>query len=399
MRTLSNHSRDTAGSLLTWLGFGNSGSKDRAAPTHYGHGNGGGGGPIHEDALEARSWLLESISSFLLEHDLDISPDNLLAAHNAFSGMNPRLARQIASRIESGQEVTQQWLDEVTGNDRPKKGEEDIAVLITRLENQLDGFSKSTHAARNAATSYNSELEQHVAELEEVEEAGQILTSLVGLTKAMLERTRKVESDMRQSEAEAQELRVSLEEAKRDAELDHLTDLPNRRAFEAQLEEQFQEAQAAIEPLNVAFCDIDHFKRINDTHGHEAGDRVIKVIAETLGKIASSNCFVARHGGEEFVMLFRGISTADAKERLDEVREQLGERRLINRKNDVPFGQITFSAGIADVLAYDDPGAALRAADEALYIAKETGRNRIVLAPQPNRQSSASEPANGQPEA
>ncbi|MCB2059483.1 MAG: GGDEF domain-containing protein, partial [Novosphingobium sp.] len=120
--------------------------------------------------------------------------------------------------------------------------------------------------------------------------------------------------------------------------------------------------------------------RINDTHGHEAGDRVIKVIADTLAKIANNSCFIARHGGEEFVLLFRNMSIADAKARLDEVREQLAERRLINRKNDVPFGQITFSGGVADVFAFQDPGAALRAADEALYIAKENGRNRIVLA-------------------
>ncbi|MEZ5736187.1 MAG: GGDEF domain-containing protein [Novosphingobium sp.] len=377
MNSVSNSPRDNAGSLLSWLGFGNILAKDRGDATYPGNGN---GSPIREAALEKRSWLLESISSFLLDHDLDVSPSNLLAAHSAFSGMNPRLARQIASRIESGEKITQEWLNEVGGSESSKKNDQDIAELMARLEAQLDTFSKSTNAARNAATSYNSELEQHVAELEEIEEAGQILTSLVGLAKAMLDRTRKVECEMRKSEEEAVELRANLEIARHDAEIDHLTGLPNRRAFEAHLEQQYLEADAAIEPLSVAFCDIDNFKRINDTHGHEAGDRVIKVIADTLAKIANNSCFIARHGGEEFVLLFRNMSIADAKARLDEVREQLAERRLINRKNDVPFGQITFSGGVADVFAFQDPGAALRAADEALYIAKENGRNRIVLA-------------------
>ncbi|MCB2059268.1 MAG: diguanylate cyclase, partial [Novosphingobium sp.] len=240
-------------------------AKDRGDATYPGNGN---GSPIREAALEKRSWLLESISSFLLDHDLDVSPSNLLAAHSAFSGMNPRLARQIASRIESGEKITQEWLNEVGGSESSKKNDQDIAELMARLEAQLDTFSKSTNAARNAATSYNSELEQHVAELEEIEEAGQILTSLVGLAKAMLDRTRKVECEMRKSEEEAVELRANLEIARHDAEIDHLTGLPNRRAFEAHLEQQYLEADAAIEPLSVAFCDIDNFKRINDTHGH-----------------------------------------------------------------------------------------------------------------------------------
>ena len=380
MNSLGNFSRDNAGSLLGWLGFGNSASRGHRDSAPFRNQGDEDDASIREAARETRSWLLESISAFLLDHELDVSPSNLLAAHSAFSGMNPRLARQIASRIEAGEEITQKWLDDVAGNDNQKKGDEDIAELMSRLEDQLDTFSKSTHAARDAATNYNSELEQHVAELEEIEEAGQILTSLVGLTKAMLERTRKVESDMRKSEDEAVELRANLEMARRDADIDHLTGLPNRRAFEAHLDQQYREAKAAIEPLSVAFCDIDNFKRINDTHGHDAGDRVIKVVADTLAKIANNSCFVARHGGEEFVMLFRGMSIGDAQQRLNEVREQLAERRLINRKNDVPFGQITFSGGLADVFTYHDSGAALRAADEALYVAKKIGRNRIVQA-------------------
>src|SRR3546814_10453846 len=89
----------------------------------------------------------------------------------------------------------------------------------------------------------------------------------------------------------------SLEQARREAEIDHMTGLPNRRAFETVLEREYRDARASFDPLTVAFCDIDHFKRINDTHGHDAGDRVIRLIAEMLATISDDNCHVARHGG------------------------------------------------------------------------------------------------------
>lgn len=79
-------------------------------------------------------------------------------------------------------------------------------------------------------------------------------------------------------------------------------------------------------------------------------------------------------------MLFRGVSLTEAHERLDALREQFASRKLVNRKTDAPFGQVTFSGGIADVFAFPNPRDALKAADEALYGAKEGGRNKILVA-------------------
>src|SRR3546814_20984468 len=113
-----------------------------------------------------------------------------------------------------------------------------------------------------------------------------------------------------------------------------MTCLPNRRAFETVLEREYRDARASFDPLTVAFCDIDHFKRINNTHGHDAGDRVIRLIAEMLATISDDNCHVARHGGEEFVMLFRGGSLFEAHKKLDGFRGHMAERRLRNRKTE-----------------------------------------------------------------
>lgn len=331
-------------------------------------------------ARQTRRELAGAITSFLLDHDLDVSPANLLLAHNAFSGANPRLARLIAARAQSPEGIGQPWLDELAAADAERPDHAELAKLIARLETNLEAFQNNTQAARSVASDYGSELEQHVVDLEQVEKTGRIVSSLADLARAMLERTRKAEDEMRKSEDEAKALRRSLARAQRDAEVDFLTGLPNRRAFETLLDQHYAEARDAVEPLSVAFCDIDEFKKVNDVHGHEAGDRVIKLIADTLAKISDDHCHVARHGGEEFVMLFRGLAPGEAAQRLDEAREALANRRLINRKTDEPFGQITFSGGVADVFGYDDARAALKAADEALYRAKESGRNRVELA-------------------
>ena len=334
---------------------------------------------------QGRRILLDAIADFLLDNELGVTPDNLAAAHGAFSGRNPPLARQIAAKSQAGEKITQEWLDEVTANCAAEQHDDAIDRLVGKLEENLEAFARTSKAAHSATAEYSGQLEQHVQDLGqgvsgENGDTGQIISGLAELAKAMAEKTRKLEQDMRRSEEESEAMRRSLDRAKRDAEIDHLTGLPNRRAFEALIDKHYREAQAAIEPLSVAFCDIDHFKKVNDTHGHDAGDRVIKIIAEALAKISGDNCHVARHGGEEFVMLFRGLAPAEAKARLDSTREEVAARVLINRKTEEPFGQITFSGGVASVFAHPDPRAALSAADEALYKAKQAGRNQIIVA-------------------
>ena len=375
MTTKATQSNEPVGRLLGWLGLRHS----RGAPPEGGHAPPDDGG-TRNIARQMRYELAASITSFLVDNDLEVSPANLLLAHGAFSGRNPRLARHIVAQAQSADGINQKWLYLLGVQDSGQPDRVELDQLMTRLETNLEAFHANTKEARSVTSDYGTELEQHVIDLEQLQKTGRIVSSLADLAKVMLDRTRKAEDDMRKSEDEAKALRRSLDRAKRDAELDYLTGLPNRRAFEILLERHYKEARAAVEPLSIAFCDIDEFKKVNDLHGHEAGDRVIKAIADTLARISNDQCQVARHGGEEFVMLFRGLTPSQAAEKLDDAREALADRRLINRKTDEPFGQITFSGGVADVFGYGDTRAALKAADEALYKAKAGGRNRVELA-------------------
>lgn len=371
-----NFAREQRG-ILRWLGFGASPLAD--------------GRPQEPSADEQadmdprerrRRQLLSDVGSFLLTHRLEVSPYTLAIAHDVITGADQRLARQIEARVAAREPVSLEWLDEVGRGSAQGEGSAMLNTLMAKLETSLTDFADTTLTARTAASEYNTALEAHVGELEQVSKAGIVITELATIAKVMLERTREIEQEMSRSEMQTRSLQSSLDEARRKAEMDHLTGLPNRRAFESTLEKELVAAKSCGEPLCVAFVDIDHFKMVNDTHGHEAGDRVLKAVAQTLAKISGDKCHVARHGGEEFVALIRGKSLEQTWQVLDDAREAMAERRLVNRANDMPFGKITFSGGVADIFAYPKPGDALKAADDALYIAKAQGRNCIVYAEQ-----------------
>jgi diguanylate cyclase len=332
-----------------------------------------------EDPRERRRrQLLGDIGSFLLTHRLEVNNFTLAVAHDVLTGADPKLARLLEERVISRQPVSMHWLEDACRSSGRNDGVAQLDALMVKLEHSIQDFGQTTVAAKSAASDYNSALEQHVNELEQVSKAGIVITELANIARLMLDRTREIEKEMSRSEIQTRSLQRSLEEARRSAEVDHLTGLPNRRAFENVLERETQVAMQAHEPMCVAICDIDHFKRVNDTHGHEAGDRVIRAVAQTLAKISNENCHVARHGGEEFVVVFRGKSIDEAWKVLDEARDAMAERRLVNRATDIPFGRITFSGGIADVFVHASPREAMKAADDALYAAKASGRNCIV---------------------
>ena len=324
-----------------------------------------------------RQDLLNAICEFLIDNDLAVEPKNLTAAYYALSGTHPRLGREVTKRLSGGYRVTQEWLDEIADVPDPEKEQEMSRRMMDELDAGLRQFARSTTEARSAAHDYSSSLEQHRSAMSQVNEAADVVNRLIALAKDMTERTRLVESELQEREQEAKSLRRRLSKMKREAELDHLTGLPNRRAFEARFTTELEEARSAKEALSIAICDIDHFKAVNDTHGHEAGDRILQLIARMLARISNERCHVARHGGEEFVLLFRGPPIEEAIARLDQMRQSLENRRLVNRDTGQPIGNVTFSAGIANVFAFAEPRQALRAADEALYRAKQAGRNTI----------------------
>ena len=361
------------GRLLGWLGL-----RSRQ-PTEQPDSNDSACEPERRSTLQQRQ--VGEIGAFLGMHKLPVSAQTLMVAWNYLNGADSQVVRTIDRQLQQRLPMTAEWLEESLGGSNADDITQ-LAELMKRLESSIDEFAKTSHDAHSATSQYHSALEQHVGELEQVTKAGEVISELATIAKVMMRRTRDIEKQMLRSEAQTRALRRRLDEARRSAEEDHLTGLPNRRAFEVLFEESYRAARASAEVMCVAFCDIDHFKKINDTHGHEAGDRVLKLVADSLALISNDSCHVARHGGEEFVMLFCGEKLEDAQAKLDGLREALAERRLVNRANDQPFGQVTFSAGIADVFACGDPRTALRAADTALYRAKLNGRNRIELATQ-----------------
>jgi diguanylate cyclase (GGDEF)-like protein len=149
------------------------------------------------------------------------------------------------------------------------------------------------------------------------------------------------------------------------ARTDPLTGAPNRRTWDHELSLACQFARSNHTRLIVAILDLDHFKAFNDTYGHQAGDQLLREAVATWTDVLPAGAILARYGGEEFALLLPGFRRDEA------------EKVLSVLKNVTPGGQ-TFSAGIAECRSNDTPSALIAAADEAMYLAKRNGRNRIV---------------------
>ena len=163
--------------------------------------------------------------------------------------------------------------------------------------------------------------------------------------------------------------------AMREAETDPLTGLPNRRALLRLLEPRL--SFAAQRPFYIAVIDLDYFKSINDTYGHDAGDRVLRTVARTMRQFATPERFVSRLGGEEFAMMFEGGTLTEILASCDELRSNIAALRF-----DCPehgqFG-ITASIGVAAISSEITSSEALSRADRPLYEAKKAGRNRTEV--------------------
>lgn len=159
--------------------------------------------------------------------------------------------------------------------------------------------------------------------------------------------------------------------------IDGLTKLFNRRFWQEQFEREYKRSLRRDEPSTVIMLDIDHFKKVNDTYGHQAGDKVIQALAAVVGSFTRETDYAGRYGGEEFVILLTEASLEHARYVAERLRKKAESTVVRHEEHTINF---TVSIGAAEFSAhYDTALAWLEDADQALYAAKQNGRNRVKV--------------------
>jgi len=185
---------------------------------------------------------------------------------------------------------------------------------------------------------------------------------------------------------------INQENLQRLSTFDMLTNVHNRRAFDQDILKEVNRANRNNAPLSCLFIDLDYFKAINDTHGHQTGDRVLKTIGLLLKRILRKTDLIARYGGEEFAILLPGCAEAQAQQVAENLRKQVASE-IFRSLEGVPF-RISTSIGFSTFYPEQHPSPPdlkeasehlVRISDEALYQAKHEGRNCIRFKPFPKQ--------------
>ena len=283
-------------------------------------------------------------------------------------------------------------------------GKNELEQYLLQLNHRLTAFSENlqvTSAGYQAASAdaqkLDNDLRQHVSHIhDDVQTADDLnhlkqlvetrLDSFINSLQAYQQKRVLSDSDMlsrfqalaehsQQMEHEAQQLSIKLEEQRRKALLDPLTGIANRAALTERLELEYARIQRNNSSLVLTIIDFDHFKRINDDYGHLAGDKVLKIIAQELSKRLRKTDFIARFGGEEYVILLPETPLAEGKKLIETLRLVIQACPFHFRGEPVT---ITFSAGIGQVCPQESLDDAFERIDQALYAAKKAGRNTII---------------------
>lgn len=232
---------------------------------------------------------------------------------------------------------------------------------------RLAGFSQVLHAEA-AQPSLGPGLGQKVLEIE----AG--TSRMQGVVAALA----KVVNESRN---EVQQLRQALERSRIEAVTDTLSQLLNRKGFDNAMHEVLRQAPSPGHQHCLAVFDIDHFKSVNDTHGHAVGDTVIQTVALMIGKLAKGDTFfAARIGGEEFAVLCRNGTLQQATQLAQGVNALVRGTTIRNRSTQTAIATVTISAGVSAFMHGDDRETFMASADKALYRAKSMGRDRVCVA-------------------
>ena len=333
----------------------------------------------HNDPFDKAKLYMEGATSFLKSQGLAPIPTNYTVAYELASNRNQGLNAAIVEFQSKKQGLDNYILNELFSSFILKSDgklteiTEPISTLIDEVVNSIEQNGQCT--AEFAGTL--AENNENINNVNSKEELKLLLGTLATATKKAVANQLEMKEQLKKAELEGIRLRESIDAIAEEAVRDELTGLLNRKGLKNRLRDLSQSEDTQV--VTAIMMDIDHFKKVNDTYGHVLGDRVINATGTEINRNVRGRDIAARYGGEEFALLLPGTDEHGAAIVAENIRKSVNLLRWENKRTGEVLPPITISAGVACCRESESYDELLSRADQALYEAKNTGRNKVCI--------------------
>ena len=318
----------------------------------------------------------------IASHGLEPTPDNFAVFYAYKSNSNPNLTMSMEMLLQANEKLTQSQCTQLFLTHLSLEAENNVLQNATnKITDEINAVMDTITKASEDSSKYNETLTNFTGDLQSKDSLDQIreaVTKVANETRLMAEQNQRLHSQLSHSTEELTEMRYNLDEVRKASLIDPLTAIGNRKYFDLEVAKVTVEAAETNTPLSALMVDIDFFKKFNDTFGHLIGDEVLKLVAKTLVENLKGRDIIARYGGEEFIILLPQTNVEDAVYVANTLRETLATKQVKRRKTNETLGIVTISIGATQYKVGEETDSFINRADEALYEAKQTGRNKVI---------------------
>jgi diguanylate cyclase len=328
-----------------------------------------------------------AIAKIALEHiaalDLPADPPSFALWYAYAAAQNPQINRQINDLLAGNAKLSIADIDRICDEHlTPLTSLPRLEKVGGELAVEVDHIVDLVEAATGVAAAYRaglSDADRQLGRPVDRDAIRKVVQTLVQSTNEMEHRNRTLETALRVSKQVIEDLKKDVDRIRGESLKDPLTSLSNRKHFEQELAQSIATLTSAAEPtpFSMLLIDIDHFKKFNDTHGHQIGDDVLRLIAQGLKESVNGQALAARYGGEEFAVLLPNSDLDGAKVVAEDIRTAISRKVLRKRSTGETLGRVTVSIGAAAYQRLEDLDEFIHRVDRLLYTAKQTGRNIV----------------------
>ncbi|MCF8480849.1 MAG: diguanylate cyclase [Rhodospirillum sp.] len=317
----------------------------------------------------------------MVAHGIAPNPRNFTIWYGYSSDHYPDLRRHMekvmSSKTTFSEDVNSEIFERFFTSAQETEG---VANAGVKLETTLEQMLKLFTAANKGTERYNRTLEDFSDQVATTDPKAleAMVGTMVAETKRMMRVNDQLADELSQSSKEVHKLREDLDKVRHEALTDGLTGIANRKVFDNQIREQTRIATEDGTPLSLLMIDIDFFKKFNDSFGHQMGDQVLRLVAKTIQEGVRGQDITARYGGEEFSVILPETRVREAITVAETIRRHVASKRVTNRRTSQDMGTVTLSIGVSQFEPGEGISNFIQRADEALYMAKGEGRNRVV---------------------